>query len=786
MLITPDRPTLTTHWGVYRARMHDGRPVALDPYESDPDPSPLGASMIGALDDGCRIRRPSVRASYLEKGAAAGGAGRGGEAFVEVSWGEALDLVAGELARVRAAHGNKAIFGGSYGWSSAGRFHHAQSQVHRFLNCIGGYVRSISNYSFAAADAILPHVLGDKRGLDAGHTTWRLLAGHAELIVMFGGTPHKNAQVGSGGISRHLLREGMTACRDAGASFVCISPIRDDAMAELGADWIAPRPNSDVALMLGLAHTMVAEGLHDRAFLARYTTGFEHFAAYLSGDEDGIAKSADWAGPICGVDADVIRSLAREMVRRRTMIMMSWSLQRAEHGEQPYWMAITLAAMIGQIGLPGGGFGFGYASANGVGNAVHPFSWPTLPQGSNTVAESIPVARIADMLLNPGEPFDFNGAALRYPDIRLVYWAGGNPFHHHQDLNRLVEAWRRPETVIVNESWWNATARHADIVLPASTAMERNDIASSARDRMIAACHPISPPIGEARSDYEIFADLSERLGTREAFTEGRDEEGWIRHFYTVARQRVAEHGMELPDFETFWKEGIATLPEPEDQRPLLAEFIADPQANPLKTPSGRIEIFSQAIAGFGYDDCPGHPRWLEPREWLGAPLASRFPLHLISNQPATKLHSQYDNGELARSAKIRGREPLRLHPEDAGARGLADGDIVRVFNERGACLAGVVISDAVMRGVAQIATGAWYDPLEPGVVGSLDKHGNPNVLTQDRGSSRLGQATSAHSCLVEVVRHDGALPPITCFEQPALRQRTKPPGRPAPDTGRR
>jgi biotin/methionine sulfoxide reductase len=299
--------------------------------------------------------------------------------------------------------------------------------------------------------------------------------------------------------------------------------------------------------------------------------------------------------------------------------------------------------------------------------------------------------------------------------------------------------------------------------------MERNDIASSARDRMIAACHPISAPIGEARSDYEIFADLAGLLGARETFTEGRDEEGWIRHFYTVARQRVAEYGMELPDFESFWQAGIVTLPEPQDQKPLLAEFVADPQARPLKTPSGRIELFSERIAGFGYDDCPGHPSWLVPREWLGAALAERFPLHLISNQPASKLHSQYDNGALSRSTKIAGREPLRIHPEDARLRGLSDGDIVRVFNDRGACLAGIVVCDAVMQGVVQMATGAWYDPLEPGLVGSLDKHGNPNVLTQDRGSSRLGQATIAHSCLVEIERHEGELPPITCYEPPTL-----------------
>ena len=164
--------------------------------------------MIAARTSPARILRPAVRRSFLMKGAAAGGAGRGAEPFVEVSWDDAVGLVARELDRVRRDHGNQAIYGGSYGWASAGRFHHAQSQIHRFLNTIGGYTRSVQNYSFAAADTILPHVIGDRRGLASGHTPWRLLAGHSHLIVMLGGASHKNAQVSSGGLSRHTLREG--------------------------------------------------------------------------------------------------------------------------------------------------------------------------------------------------------------------------------------------------------------------------------------------------------------------------------------------------------------------------------------------------------------------------------------------------------------------------------------------------------------------------------------------------------------------------------------------------
>ncbi|RYE73417.1 MAG: Asp-tRNA(Asn)/Glu-tRNA(Gln) amidotransferase GatCAB subunit C, partial [Hyphomicrobiales bacterium] len=367
--------------------------------------------------------------------------------------------------------------------------------------------------------------------------------------------------------------------------------------------------------------------------------------AYLAGKADGTPKTADWAAALCEIPADEIRTLARRMAAKRTFIMMSWSLQRADHGEQPYWMAITLAAMLGQIGLPGGGFGFGYGSVNGIGNAAQEIPWPSLSQGDNPVADFIPVARIADMLLDPGGAYDFNGERRSYPDIKLVYWAGGNPFHHHQELNRLVQAWQRPEAIIVHEPWWTATARHADIVLPVTTQLERNDIVCANRDLMLAASHKAVEPAGEARDDYAIFSGLAARLGVEEAFTERRDEESWLRHLYGLARQRIAAANLDIPDFDSFWRQGVTLLPEPEVVKPLLADFRDDPQAHRLATPSGLIELFSERIAGFGYADCLGHAAWLPSQEWLGAEAAERFPLHLISNQPVTKLHSQYDHG---------------------------------------------------------------------------------------------------------------------------------------------
>jgi biotin/methionine sulfoxide reductase len=273
-----------------------------------------------------------------------------------------------------------------------------------------------------------------------------------------------------------------------------------------------------------------------------------------------------------------------------------------------------------------------------------------------------------------------------------------------------------------------------------------------------------------ARDDYEIFAGLAARLGIEDSFTEGRTARQWVEHLYSLTRQHAEARGVELPAFDVFWEEGEALLPA--DDRPRewpLERFRADPVSHRLPTPSGRVELTSERIVGFGYPDCPGHPVWLEPIEWLGGEQSARFPLHLLTNQPRARLHSQHDQGAASQATKVGGREPVRIDPETAEARGIAAGDIVRIFNERGACLAGAVICDSLLPGVLQMSTGAWYDPVEPGDPNSLDVHGNPNVVTLDVGTSRLAQGPSAQTVLVDIERYDDEPPPVRAFEPPAF-----------------
>lgn len=753
----------SSHWGAFSGKW-EGDKLVITPHPADPDPNPIIQNFPDALRHKARVEKPMVRKGWLERGPGADDT-RGRDEFVAMEWDEVVELLANELARVRDTHGPGAIFGGSYGWSSAGRFHHAQSQIHRFLNTtLGGYVRSVNSYSAGASNVILPHILGNYDDVTRRNVSWDEIVQYTDIVLAFGGMAVKNSRVASGGITRHTERVDMEAAAARGTKFVLVSPIKDDLPEGVEAEWLPPLPGTDTALMLGMAHILVAEGLHDRAFIASHCVGWDEFEAYLMGRSDGQPKTAAWAAPICGIAANDIEALARRLVSKRVLIVVSHSLQRAEHGEQPVWMAAVLASMLGQIGLPGGGYNYALGAVANYGKRSNAVPIAALPQGQNSVRDFIPVARISDMLLNPGGEFDYNGQRLTYPDIKLVYWAGGNPFHHHQDLNRLRRAFCGIDTLVVHEIAWTATARHADIVLPCTMTLEREDIGGTPTDPFMIAMHRLAKPFGQSRDDYDIFTDLARRLGKEQAFTEGRSSNDWLRHIYATTQKALAAKGLPAPDYDTFWRDGELELPSLPPDGGTLRAFREDPTGKPLPTPSGKIEIYSSTIAGFGYTDCPGHPAWLPP---VDAP-APETPLQLVANQPIGKLHSQFDFGGYSDSLKRRGREVVRMHPDDAAARGIKDGDIVRLFNSRGACLASAHVTEALRSGVVQLPTGAWYDP-EDEADDAMCVHGNPNVLTRDVGTSSLAQGCCGQLTTVEVERFGGNLPPIKAFDPPTV-----------------
>ena len=761
----------STHWGNYKLRTQSGRIKGIERYPVDTDPTPLAENLLAAQAENVRVKRPAVRRSFLDNPQAHSGHLRGQEPFVEVSWETALDLAANALQRTRQGPGNASIYGGSYGWASAGRFHHAQSQIHRFLNSIGGYTRSLFSYSAGAGEVIVPHVLGmDFFEVMFQAPTLEDMVKHTKLVVCFGGLALNNTQVMSVGLGGHDAESRLHELAGSGMEFINISPIKEDLPSFLNNQWWPVKPCTDAALMLALAYTLVDEDLYDHAFVGQYTVGLDGYLPYLRGQTDGITKDCEWAEPICQIPAGQIRQLARRMAIDLPMLGISWSLQRSEHGEQTYWLATVLAALLGTHGLPGKGVSYGYGSIHNIGfggRKLPNFPIAALPQGKRPINSSIPVARIADVLLAPGKPFAFNGEVVTPPKIDLIYWAGGNPYHHHQDLNRLARAWRLPACIIVNEPFWTATARRADIVFPVTVPMEREDLGITPYDTYLTPMRQVVQPFGEARDDYEVFASLAERMGVREKFTEGRSVRDWLRVLYQQLHSSAKQKDVLLPPFDEFWVGEQFSVAEQVPEREFrLERFRRNPRAFPLATPSGKIEIFSSTIAAFDYPDCLGHPAWYDKVEMLGSARSNLYPLHLISNQPKGRLHSQYDHGPASMATKVAGREQVCLHPIDAQSRGLEAGDLVRIFNDRGACLAMVRTSTGIRPGVVELPTGAWYDPSGPG---GLEVHGNPNVLTRDIGSSRLGQGTTAHSCLVEIELYTEGNPPIMVRKPPVI-----------------
>ena len=319
----------------------------------------------------------------------------------------------------------------------------------------------------------------------------------------------------------------------------------------------------------------------------------------------------------------------------------------------------------------------------------------------------------------------------------------------------MSEGFRRVSHVLVNEIYWTPTARHADIVFPATTTLEREDYSGSSRDRFILAMHRAIDPVGEAKDDYDIFAGLAERLGIADIFTEGKTTQDWLRLAWEKTQKSLAARDISAPSFEEFWQKGYFEMPEPKPYSQ-FTRFRENPESYPLRTPTGRIMLANPAVKG-------GHPRWLPPQDWLGGSAAQKHPFHLLSPQPEMRLHSQMEASSISAQQKVDGREKLRLSPKDAKALGLSRGDLVDVFNDRGACIAVAWPDEQVLQGVVLLPTGAHYDPDETG----NDRNSNPNVLTKDRGTSEIGQGCAAQSCLVSLRKRLSPAPKLRAHQPP-------------------
>ncbi|WP_434360376.1 trimethylamine-N-oxide reductase TorA [Parasalinivibrio latis] len=772
-----------SHWGAFRAKVKDGIWVETVPFEQDPHPTTMLNGLREVVYNPARVKYPMVRIDWLRHGWKSDTTQRGDNRFVRVPWSQALDFFHHELERVQNTYGPSALYAGHTGWQSVGKLHSAGTMMMRAVGLHGTFLAKAGDYSTGAAQVVLPYVAGAMEVYEQ-QTSWPLVLEHSKTIVIWGSDPIKNLQVGwlvpdhsVYGYYQQLAEK----VKKGEIKVYHIDPVKSESAKFFGGDVVPVNPQTDVPLMLALAYTLYDEKLYDQQFLKDYTTGFDKFLPYLLGTNDGVAKTPEWAAKICGIPAEDIRAIARQMAGGRTQIIGGWCLQRMQHGEQYAWMLVVLAAMLGQIGLPGGGFGFGWhyndaGTITSAGPLMSGFSGVTgvdpIHNGSyKGYSNYIPVARFVDCIENPGQTIDWNGHKIKFPEMKMAIFVGNNPFHHHQDRNRMIKAWRKLETVVSVEHQWTATCRFADIVLPATTTYERDDIEQFGNhsNKGIIALRKIVEPMFESKDDFDIFRELCRRYDREEAFTGGKEKMEWVEEIYNGARLQGRGIGVRMPNFKKFWEgEGYITFPE---GSPWVRHesFRKEPDLEPLGTASGLIEIYCKTIADMGYDDCQGHPMWFEKAERShGGPGSEKFPIHLQSCHPNNRLHSQLCSSTVYRATwSVADREPCYISKADADARGIKSGDIVRVFNERGQVLAGAVVTEDYSAGVCRLHEGAWYSPLEGGKPGTICTFGDPNVLTMDKGTSKLAQATSAHTALVEIEKFTGKIPGVTGFDGP-------------------
>jgi len=650
---------------------------------------------------------------------------RGEGRFERISWDEALDTVAGQIKRVREKFDPEAIL-----------FIHSpgdqvclnnNATIGRLLALGGGYSARFGTPSFQAGMFASYLTYGT---VYCSNTRDDLL--NARLIIMWGWDP-AGTQTGTN-TPWFLAR-----AKESGTRIVAVDPLYSDSAATFAEQWIPMRPGTDTAMLLAMAQVMIRENLQDQSFLDTYTVGFDRFAAYVTGEADGVAKTPAWAEDVTGVPAPVIEQLAREYATVKPAALMAGIAPgRTAFGEQYHRAAITLAAMTGNVGIHGGdaaarawestlgGYPFGMGSGAAVPKAKNPIEkpkagTPDIPRGEKY--PHIHFTRVADAILK--------GKKGGYPaDYKLLFVVSSNYLNSIPNSNKIAAALKSMEFIVVEEQYMTATARYADIILPTAYFVERDDMALGVGMPYLGFQRKLIEPPGECKPQNEIARELAARLGIADYDTRGPEEP--LRE---VARR------LNIPDYEAFKQKGVHWI---ERSAPHVAfkQQIQDPANHPFPTPSGKIEIYSQRLADLNNPLLPPIPTYIETWESANDPLASRYPLQLVTKHAKRRANAQFDTipwlKELIPQA-------IELSVADARKRGVEDGDAVRVFNDRGQMVIPVKVSRRVMPGVAILPAGAWYAPDAKGV----DRGGCANVLTRDEPSP--GGAFAYNTVLVEV-----------------------------------
>ncbi|MFC1919908.1 molybdopterin-dependent oxidoreductase [Chloroflexota bacterium] len=648
--------------------------------------------------------------------------------FERISWDEALDTIAREFIRIRDTYGPASILylglGGDLGNLNT------SGQMSRLLTLAGGFTSTWGVTSFQGGIYAQQIAYGT---FYTSNTRDDLV--NSRLIVMWGWNPTSTIT----GVNTNWY---LAQAKEAGARIVSVDPRYTESTATFAQRWIPIRPGTDGAMLLGMAHVMIEEGLHDRRFLDAYTVGFDRFKDYVMGEEDGTAKTPEWAEAITGVPAEAITRLAREYAAIKPAALIAGIAPgRTAYGEQYHRIAIALAAMTGNVGIHGGDAA-GRSWESVLGGYPYPFVWGSLrdappnivdqkslnpPKGSAYGYRTSKVHRCAvpDFILK-GKSGGFNA------DCKMIAVVNFSYVNAMQNVNKIVQALKSKslEFIFVQEQFMTPTVKFADIVLPVNTYMERNDITHGVGQAFYGYQNKAIEPLGESKSHYEIASLLALRLDVTGFGDKTEDE--WLRD----GIERT-----EIPDYDEFKRSGVYRL-DLKEPHVAFKEQVEDPGNNSFPTPSGKIEIYSQRVEELNDPGIPAIPRYMEAWEGWNDPLRERYPLQMISTHFKTRANNQFGNIPWLRELAP---QEVWINSGDAVVRGIGNGDNVRVFNERGEVLIRARVTERIMPGVVDLPHGAWYDPDEKGV----DRGGCPNVLTSDAYSS--GGSLAYNSCLVEV-----------------------------------
>ncbi len=658
---------------------------------------------------------------------------RGEGKFERISWDEALDKIAGELKRVRDTYGPASIlmvqlpgdYGVLTGWGA----------IERLLNMAGGYTEGWGAPSFNAAlyGAVFTY------GTYATSNTRDDLL-NARLIILWGINPTST----SGGTNTCWY---LAQAREAGTRIVAVDPRHTETVATFADRWIPIRPGTDAAMLIAMAYVMIKQKLYDESFVANYTIGFDRYKDYVLGIEDGVPKTPTWAEDITGVPSATIEVLAREYATVKPAALMTGNAAgRTAYGEQYHRAACALAAMTGNVGIHGGS-----AAAMFPGGPMSGFPYPLPPEVAglelwNAVPNPVeqdfpgrPEGPIVEFIVGKDPRVHWNkladamlmGKAGGYfTDYKLLYIKKSNYLNSFPNINKIVKALEAPEFIVVEEQVMTATAKFADILLPVNTFLERDDMTYGQGTVFIGWVNKVIEPLGESRSPLQIAADLAERMGIAGYLEKGAEE---------VLQERAEMNG--ISDYAAWKQKGVYHFHLPEPHIAFKSQ-IEDPANNPFPTPSGKIEIYSEQIADMENPEAPPIPKYIETWESKNDPLAKRYPLQLITPHFKRRVNAQFENVPWLREVQ---RHAVTISCEDAGARDISDGDMVRVFNDRGEIVIPARVTERIMPGVASVPHGAWYDPDAKGV----DRGGCANVLTKDEHSP--GGAYAYNTALVEV-----------------------------------